>query len=161
MVSTLAVSTVHGRTSTPSASSSRWVSARDSIVRLVIATLAPRLASAPANPRPSPRLPPVTSATRPVRSNALDIRHLRRCGPGIRAQDDLEQPELSSAQRVECGLAIGEGPDPADNRLDDEPSSREEGQAGRVLARAGRGSADRQLLRDNRLEGLHDRRLDV
>src|ERR1035437_4436039 len=161
MVSTLAVSSVHGSTATPNASNSRLVSARDSMVRLVITTCAPRPARATAKPRPNPRLPPVTTATRPVRAKESDIRHLRRCGPSLGTQDYLEQSGFAPAQRVEPGLAIGEGHDPADQRPDLEPPSREEGQAGRVLAGTGGGSSDRQFLRDNGLEVLLDRRLDV
>src|SRR5664280_1314179 len=128
------------------------------MVLLVIATLAPRPASAAAKPRPSPRLPPVTSATRPVRSNASDIRHLRRCGPIFRAQNYLEQAGVAPAQRVEGGLAIGQRHDPADDRLDLKPPGREERQASRVFAGARRGAADRELLGDDGLEVLLDRR---
>src|SRR5215213_7362260 len=47
-------------------------SSQASALRLEIATLAPSLASSSADDRPMPRLEPVMTATRPLRSNGVD-----------------------------------------------------------------------------------------
>ena len=58
----------------PAAVSAASASAHESALRLATATLAPAATKPSAIDRPMPRVPPVTIATRPVRSNSFSTR---------------------------------------------------------------------------------------
>jgi len=86
----------------PAVSISLTAAAQASALRLATTTLAPARAKPLAMARPMPRLPPVTMATRPVRSNESGARllaHVRsvlRLLTGVRRPGAPQQPRISS-----------------------------------------------------------------
>src|SRR4051794_38249346 len=112
--------------------------------RLVTTRSAPARASARAKLRPSPRLAPVTIATRPDRSNGVS---------GIAGlQDHLHQVLAPAMQPIEPLRPLLERRDRADERRHVDVAALHQSDRGRVLALRGAGSEERQLASDDILE---------